>query len=64
MRVCQHPNLVKILDVYETLDQTSIVLEYLEGKDLFHYLKERGKLPESRVKEIIYYVLSGLKELN
>ena len=34
-----HPNIVGMVDLYEDLDHQYIVLEYMEGKDLYDYLK-------------------------
>lgn len=37
--IAGHPNVVKILDVYEDLDTIYIVQEYLSGHTLIRYLK-------------------------
>lgn len=51
--MCQHPNIIKLIDLFENSDYYFIVMEYLEGKDLFDYLKKRGySLKESKVQEI------------
>lgn len=39
--MCQHPNIVKMIDVFENPDYFFIVLEYFEGGDLFDYLAGR-----------------------
>ena len=39
--MCQHPNIIKLIDLFENADNYYIVLELMEGKDLFAYLKER-----------------------
>jgi serine/threonine protein kinase len=41
LKMCQHPNIVKLLDLFENLDHYYIVLECMEGKDMFDYLKSR-----------------------
>jgi len=40
--MCQHPGLVKLIDVFEDIDYHYIVLEYLAGRDMFNYLSKRG----------------------
>ena len=51
--MCQHPNIIKLIDLFENADYYYIVLEYMEGKDLFDYLKARSfNIPEERAKEI------------
>ena len=55
LKMCQHPNIVKLVDLFETVDNYYIVLEYMDGKDLFDYLKLRTfKITEERTKEIVY----------
>jgi len=36
-----HPNIVKILDVVETNNHLNIIMEYLDGISLNHYLKNQ-----------------------
>ena len=41
LKMCQHPNIIKLIDIFENSDYYYIVLEYMEGKDLFEYLRRR-----------------------
>ena len=51
----QHPNIVKLVDIFESVDHYYIVLEYMDGKDMFDYLKLRHfKISESRARELIF----------
>lgn len=44
-------NIVSLVDVIENSDFYYIVLEYLEGGDLFDYLQRRKfQIPEKRAK--------------
>lgn len=55
--MCQHPNIVGMIDLFENSDYYYIVLEYMMGKDLFDYIQIRNfKLTEQRVKEISYQI--------
>lgn len=38
LKMCQHPNIIKLLDLFENSDYYFIVLEYMQGADLFDYL--------------------------
>jgi len=38
LKMCQHPNIVGLIDLFENSDYYYIVLEYMEGKDLFDYI--------------------------
>ena len=54
-KISQHPNIVKIYDVFDTIDYIYIVMEYCGGGDLFSYIEKTNyKLPEPRVCEIIH----------
>jgi serine/threonine-protein kinase len=56
-----HPNIVDVLDMGRTEDGLPfIVMECLEGQDLFALLAERGPLPIARAVDIIMQVLSAL----
>ena len=39
MKVCKHPNVVRMVDVFEDADQFYLILEHMGGGDLFDYLK-------------------------
>jgi serine/threonine protein kinase len=54
MKMSKHPNVVKLMDVFEDAENYYLVLEYMGGGDLFDYLKSRSfRLSEDRAKEII-----------
>jgi serine/threonine protein kinase len=53
LKMCQHPNIIKLLDLFENSDYYYIVLEYMEGKDLFDYLKARNfSISEDRARHL------------
>ena len=53
LKMCHHDNVIKLRDVFETVNHFYVVLDYLAGHDLYDYLADRGfKLPERRVKVI------------
>ena len=55
LKICQHPNIIKIYDVFETADYIYIIMEYCSGGNLFSYIKKRNyKLSETRICEIIH----------
>jgi serine/threonine protein kinase len=55
-----HPNVVRAYDVLRTRTQMYLVLEYVEGRDLSSYVRERGKLP---VHEAVDYVIQAARGL-
>lgn len=51
--MCKHPNVVRLVDIFENADTFFLVLEYMGGGDLFDYLKTRSfRLPEERARDI------------
>jgi len=58
MKLMNHPNIMRIYDVYEGDNELYLILEYIEGGELFDFLVNRGKLPPlealSYFKQIIY----------
>ena len=53
--MCQHKNIIKLIDVFETEDHISIVMEQIRGKDLWDYCNMRKNfIEEEKVKRIIY----------
>jgi eukaryotic-like serine/threonine-protein kinase len=51
-----HPNIVRAYDVIRTRTQLYLVLEYVEGKDLGSFVKQRGRL---QVEEAVDYVIQA-----
>ncbi|KAJ7211327.1 kinase-like domain-containing protein, partial [Mycena pura] len=58
MKLMNHPNIIRIYDVYEGANDLFLVLEYVKGGELFDFLVNRGRLaaPDALVifKQIIY----------
>ena len=56
-----HPNIVDVLDFYETEDrQPYLVMEYLQGEDLACVLERRGRLPPAEVLQVMQQVGDAL----
>ena len=55
LKIVQHPNIIRLLDVFENHDQIFIVMECLKGGDLFSYLDKRNfKISEDRARSILH----------
>lgn len=52
MKLIEHPNVMALYDVWENKGELYLVLEYIEGGELFDYLLRKGRLEE---KEAIHY---------
>ncbi|KAG2470008.1 STK36 kinase, partial [Polypterus senegalus] len=63
MRGLKHPNIVLLLDSFETEREVVVVTEYAEG-ELFQILEDDGRLPESQVCQIACQLVSALYYLH
>lgn len=65
LKMCQHPNIIKLLDIFENSDNYFIVIEYMEGKDLFDYIQKRNfLLPETRVKHLVCQLITATRYIH
>mmetsp|Transcript_1474 Transcript_1474/g.1458 ORF Transcript_1474/g.1458 Transcript_1474/m.1458 type:complete len:282 (+) Transcript_1474:361-1206(+) len=61
LKICQHPNIIRLLDVFENPQYIYLVLEYMEGGDLFTYLDAREfKITEDRAREIAHQIAAAI----
>ena len=56
----QHPNIVQVFDYGQSGESYYIVMEFVEGTDLRHYLKRNGRLSNERAVVIAHDVALGL----
>ncbi|KAH9935953.1 Pkinase-domain-containing protein [Epithele typhae] len=45
MKLINHPHILRLYDVWETSSELYLILEYVEGGELFDHLCARGRLP-------------------
>jgi calcium-dependent protein kinase len=53
MRSVDHPNIVKLIEVYLDEDNVHLVLEHCTGGELFERITTRGKFSEKEAKSSI-----------
>ncbi len=55
LKICQHPNIIRLYNVFENADYLYIIMEYCSGGDLFSYLENRSfRVSEKRASTIIH----------
>lgn len=56
-----HPNIVKVHDVFEENGTAYYVMDYVEGPSLNEMIKQQGKLPEAKAVKYIRQVADALR---
>lgn len=58
-----HPNIIRIFRVYETDATLYLVLELVEGGELFDFIVERGSdgLPEESARNIFQQIANAVR---
>ena len=65
LKMCQHPNIIRLLDIFENQDYIYIIMENLSGGDLFTYLEKRDfEISEARAKELSHQIAVALYYLH
>jgi serine/threonine protein kinase len=59
-----HPNIVKVFGFFDDLSNFYIVMEYMEGGNLFNLIKKQKKLSEAETIERLKSICLGLKEMH
>lgn len=60
MKLIQHPNVMALYDVWENKGELYLVLEYIEGGELFNYLLSKGHLGEAEAVNYFSQIVRGL----
>ncbi|KAF1962771.1 Pkinase-domain-containing protein [Byssothecium circinans] len=60
MKLLDHPNIVRLYDIWENRNEIYLIMEYIEGGELFSYIGENGSLPEDLVVYIFRQIIAAL----
>ena len=60
LKKLDHPNILKIFEVYNTEDAFYLITEYCEGGELFNIIEQKKKLTELQCAYIMYQILSAI----
>jgi len=61
LKLLPHRNVLQLLDVYESPKTLYLILELVEGGELFEYLVKRGRLGEEEAVGYFWQILSGVE---
>ena len=60
LRQLQHPGIIRLYDVYMTTHKIYIIMECMQGGELFDYVVQKGTLTEEEASHIVRKVTSAL----
>ncbi|KAG9042646.1 hypothetical protein FS837_010597, partial [Tulasnella sp. UAMH 9824] len=60
MKLIDHPNVLSLYDVWETKSELYLVMEYVQGGELFDYLVQRGRLPFAEAVHYFQQIINAV----
>jgi serine/threonine-protein kinase HSL1 (negative regulator of Swe1 kinase) len=60
MKLLEHDNIVRLYDVWENSNELYLIMEYVEGGELFHYVEQRKGLHEDETIIIFRQIIAAL----
>ncbi|KAG1728060.1 Pkinase-domain-containing protein [Suillus paluster] len=60
MKLIDHPNIMRLYDVWETSSELYLILEYVEGGELFDYLCNKGRLSTFEALGYFQQIISAI----
>ena len=64
LKVLDHPNVVKIYEVFEDSKNVSIVMDYFSGGELFDRLEKKGRFPEPEAAVLMYSLFHSISHMH
>ena len=61
LKLIEHPHVLKLYDVLETENRLYLVLEHVQGGELFDYIVSKGRLDRNESLRIIAQIIMGLE---
>ncbi|KAG0746192.1 hypothetical protein G6F26_001921 [Rhizopus arrhizus] len=62
MKLIKHPNIISLIDVIDLSDSSNLylIMEYVQGGELFEYLVSQGKLSEREARKYFQQIITTL----
>lgn len=61
LKMLDHPNIVKLYQIIETDDKLYLVMEYMEGGELYDKIKKHGPMVDKDARELIRQLVSAIQ---
>ena len=59
-----HPNVILVTEIFESIDSFYSVMEYCEGGELFNYIVEKKRLSEKETAFYYFQIINGLEYIH
>ncbi|KAJ6244448.1 protein kinase [Anaeramoeba flamelloides] len=63
-KLINHPNVLKLYDVYDTKNHLFLILEYVSGGELFDYILESGRVESGQSRIFFQQIIYGLEQMH
>ncbi|KAF8216401.1 kinase-like domain-containing protein [Mycena galopus ATCC 62051] len=60
MKLIDHPNIMRLYDVWETSTELYLILEYVKGGELFEHLCTKGRLPTEEALGYFQQIIAAM----
>eukprot|EP01138_Halocafeteria_seosinensis_P006419 gb/GECG01006562.1/.p1 GENE.gb/GECG01006562.1/~~gb/GECG01006562.1/.p1 ORF type:complete len:1077 (+),score=104.96 gb/GECG01006562.1/:1-3231(+) len=64
LKRARHDNVIQLFEVIDATDQIYLVMEYLDGGELFDYIVRKKRLTDQEARQFFHGVLDGLHYLH
>ena len=64
LQILDHPNIIKLEEVFETTDRIYMVMEMMLGGELFDYVVEKGTLSEIEACALVRKITSAVAHMH
>lgn len=61
LKLFRHPHIIRLYEVIETRSDIFLVMEYVEGGELFDYIVSKGRLSEDESRKFFQQIISGIE---
>lgn len=61
LKLVDHPNVMKVYDIWENRAEIYLVLEFVDRGDLFDYINSKGRLPEKDAISYFRQIMSAMQ---
>ncbi|KAM3137303.1 hypothetical protein pb186bvf_010673 [Paramecium bursaria] len=64
LRVCDHPNIIKLYEIHESQEYIYMIMELLEGGELYETIIKNGSFQEKIIAKIMFKIFDALEYLH